>query len=66
MENETTRERGPQIGLTVPQDLIDAMEEIRVKTGITKAQLTREALWEKVGEIRRTHPAYTITAEATA
>lgn len=56
--NETTNERGPQIGFYAPQELLDALEDIRVKTGLTKAHLGREGLWQQVKHIRETHPAF--------
>ena len=58
MANGKERERGPQVGFSVPQDLSDALEDVRQKTGMNISHLGREALWGKVDEIRRTHPAY--------
>lgn len=58
MANDTVRERGPQVGFEVPQELFDALEDVKKRTGMAVSHLGREALWEKVAEIKKTHPAF--------
>jgi hypothetical protein len=58
MEQEDKSERKPQIGFQVTPDLIEAINEIKKKTGLSLSHLGKTALWEKIAEIRATHPAY--------
>lgn len=58
MAKQEKTERKPQIGFPSTDAQIAAVEEIRERTGITLAHMGREAIWEKIAEIRRTHPAF--------
>jgi len=65
MENNEKKLRTKQIGFPVTPDLVEAIAEVKRKTGISLAHLGREAIWKEISQIRSNHPAYASTREAT-
>jgi hypothetical protein len=55
---DTNTERKPQIAFPGTDALVEAIREIRERTGIKLSEMGREALWEKIDDIRKNHPAY--------
>lgn len=61
MANDTnTRDGQRQVSFWIPEDLHEALIEIKGKTGLDIKHLGREGMWEQVRKIRETHAAYQI------
>jgi hypothetical protein len=61
------RKRRPQFGFEVNEEFLSELQDISKRIQVPAAQIVREAAWEKLVTLRKTHPALTHeTAEVSA
>lgn len=59
-----TKKRDVRLSVKIDLDLKNALTETARHTRLTESTIAREALQEKLANLRRTHPAYTERVEA--
>jgi hypothetical protein len=64
MKKKEKKTRKPQFGFECNEALISELQEVSKKTQIPASQIAREGTWEKLAELRKTHPALAREPEA--
>jgi predicted nucleic acid-binding protein len=65
-EQTNKRSRKPQINIPVSAEFLTELRAVCAKTQKRMSDITREALTEKLVEIKRSHPAYQLMPEHSA